>query len=282
VALPDPVEPEWLTESNLDQVLQAGAGALNDLDYFVLSSATATEDTRPDILAESVRLVKSNLHKLFYPVSFDKLLHPAQDAEFYATLASFERRAGLNVDGKLSVSEAKRLAFLANLQFEPDIATARRKIVHGSNSLAGAEGTWTLQGEDIAHPVNRSQVQCWRAFAMCTVFTANIELPSAESTGLAGLILTTEIDNYDVVEWRVNELRARAVGLCRESVLTVNWSTEQVYQIVTDVSGDGCPGAGFEPLRAPRIATLESGDAIQEYLRARKEVLAAVSNAPVR
>jgi hypothetical protein len=115
-----PVKPVWVTAADIERMAkpleketEKQDVLINDLDFFVLMAATAEAETRNETIAGSVLLVKYYLHRLFYLVSFDKVLHPANDPEFYTALATFERRAGLKVDGKFTVSESARLRFLA-------------------------------------------------------------------------------------------------------------------------------------------------------------------------
>lgn len=282
---PAPVKPQWLTKADIEQMAKPFEKStekldalFSDLDFFVLMAATAKGESRSDTIAGSVLLVKYYLHRLFYSVSFDKVLHPADDPEFYTTLAKFERRAGLNVDGKFTVGESTRLRFLADVESEPEIRTTRR-LVNGSDTYASAEGTWVLQGEDIAYPVNRSQIQCWRADGRCIVFTANLALPGGRQDDASGFLLMTDVEYYDIVEWGRNQMQARTSSSCRQITLTVNWATEQVHTVATDISKEGCPMVG--PLTKPRIATLESGDPIEQFFKTRREMVQRVSNSPL-
>lgn len=273
--LPTPIEPQWVTSADLEHLTEI---ELNDLDFFVFLAAIARDDARSDAVAAAVLLVKANLHRLFYPVAFDKLLHPADDPDFYATLVAFEQRARLDVDGKFTFGEANRLRFLADVEGEPAIRTGI-KLVHGNATYAAAEGTWVLQGDEIAFPVNRSRIECWRTERICTVFTANLDVPSEREIGPPAFFLATDIDRFEIVSWRTNEVQASSSGICRESTLTLNWSTERVFQVVTDFSRTGCAVVGLEPSANPRITTLESGDAIERFLEKRRNVLEAVSDA---
>jgi hypothetical protein len=108
----------------------------NDLDFFLVMSAGADSE-RSDAVAASVLMVKYNLHRLFYPVSFDRTEHPSADPDFYNVLASFERRADLQVDSKFTWPEFQRLTFLASLDGEPKIGVAP-KMVHGGEAYASA------------------------------------------------------------------------------------------------------------------------------------------------
>ena len=136
-----------------------------------------------------------------------------------------------------------------------------------------------IQGEAIAYPVNRSQIACWRSDRTCAVFTANVALPGGRKDDVSGPLLMTDVEYYDILEWSKSEVRARTASSCRQNVLTVNWATNQVHTVATDIAKDGCPVLG--PLNKPRIATLESNDPIEAFFKKRQEMLKGVSNSPM-
>lgn len=287
-ALPPPVKPEWLTKADLERAVKAlGNDAdkqnafVSELDFFVLMSADSAGETRSrhDAVAAGVLLVKYSLHRFFYPVSFDKTQHPADDPDFYRTLVMFERRAGLKVDGKFTVGESQRLAFLASLEGEPEI-TAGPKLVHGSATYAMAEGTLVIQGDRIANPVNHVEIRCVRDDSGCDLFMAEVSLPEEHRSNLGSPQLTTYTEHYDITEWNRDELRARTATSCRQIVLTLNWVTDQVHTVATDLSKEGCPSIGR--LNKPRLVTLEDGfTTTKKFYESRRELLRGVSDSPL-
>lgn len=224
-------------------------------------------------------LTKYYLHQLFYTVDLDKTDHPADDLEFYSALVAFERRAELQVDGKFTVAEFEKLTYLAQLEHETEISAAF-KFVSVTNASASAEGTWTLQGDTIAYPVNRTLIWCWRPDLTCAVFTADIALPGED--GLAGsATLLTSVQHYDVTRWTASEVQAGGLSACRQTILTVNGETKQVYEVTTDLTKEGCPLLG--PMSKPKVAVLEdSSDVIRKAYEARKAPARAVSNSPMQ
>ena len=279
---PAAIRPQWLTPAEVEAFDkdEAKAEEVKELDFFVLWAAEASDDAnRARRLSAAVLLTKYYLHQLFYPVDLNKTDHPADDPEFYSALVAFERRAELLVDGKFTVAELEKLTYLAQLEHETEISAAF-KFVSVSNVFASAEGTWTLQGDTIAYPVNRTQIWCQRPDLTCTVFTANIALPRED--GLAGsATLLTDVQNYDVTRWTASEVQARAQSDCRQTILTVNGETKQVYEVTTDLKKEGCPLLG--PMDKPKVATLEdSSDVIRKAYEARKAPARAVSNSPMQ
>lgn len=286
---PTPVRPAWLTSADLERRAKALDDAdeakrnafIDDMDFFVFMSAgMATRVKRgDDAIAVSVLLVKHALHRLFYPVSFDKTQHPADDVDFYRTLVTFERRAGLQVDGKFTVSEWQRLNFLASIEDEPEMS-AGLKLVYGSENYAKAEGTLVIQDDRISNPVNRAEIMCSRAERRCDLFMAEVALWEGGRSDSKQPQLTTYIEHYDVSEWTKEELRAKTTTACRQIVLTVNWVTDQVHSVATDLTKEGCPVTGR--LTKPRLVTLEDGlGPVKQFYESRRELLRGISNSPL-
>ena len=188
-SIPAPVEPKWLTTDDLEKVDEA---AIDEIDVFVLMSSAALEagsDTakaasdRDEALTAVVLMTKYLLHQLFYEVSFDTNLHPADDPRFYNALVMFEQNAGLSVDGTFSFAEFGRLSYLAGLETEQRI-TLPFKFVRGNGSTyVTATGTWVLQGEQIAYPLNTSEITCRRSDGLCVDFHVDVHMPTSASPG---------------------------------------------------------------------------------------------------
>lgn len=282
---PPPVKPVWMTAADMERLVKPlesdsakREAFFDDLDFFVLMASAGKSEEQEKSKAAAVLTVKYFLHKLFYAVSFEKTSHPSEDPDFYHALATFERRAGLKVDGRFTVNESSRLQYLASLEGEPQIRTIF-KLVNGSGTYASAEGTWVIQGERIAYPVNRAQIQCWRSDRTCVVYTANVSMPEGRQSDIGGPLLMTDVEHYDVAEWGAVEVRARTTTICRQIILTVNWAAKQAFTVATDLSKEGCPTLG--PLTKPRVTTLEGGDAIEAFFKTRQELVQTVSNSPL-
>jgi hypothetical protein len=252
----------------------------NELDFFVMMASGATGKEREDTVARSALIVKYWLHRLFYDVSFDRAVHPADDPEFYVALATFERRAGLKVDGKFTVAESQKLQFFSDVESETEVSAVIKSVVGGPTHVT-AQGTWVLEGNDpLAFPVNRAEISCGRDVAQCVVFTANVGLPRDGPDSPNGYLLTTDVVYYDVFEWTRDQVQARSSSFCRQTTLVVNWATQTTHQITTDRTAAGCPLAG--PLAKPRLVTLEDGfKTLREVFKRRKALVSSVSNSPL-
>lgn len=281
--LPAPTPPVWLTNDDLQRRTATltddeAEAYVQNLDVFVAMAIAEPGPTRDDRVAGTVLLIKSYLHRLFYPVSFETTSHPAEDPDFYRALAQFEQRAQLTLDGTFTVAEAARLKTLAARATETEIGVVPWKLVAGDATHASAEGTWVLQGERIAAPVNKGRVLCWRADGICTVFTADVFVPGDDPDDRRdGMLLTTDVAYYDIVRWTANEVRAESRTACRHNTLTLNWLTDQVHTISTDIVQEGCLGG---PLPRPRVASLEDGASVAAFFQQRRQLLHGISETP--
>jgi hypothetical protein len=284
IEFPPPVKPEWLTNADFERLTKGfdnDSDEMDDfvsnLDVFVVTTMRFKERARSEAVAGCALVAKSYLHRLYYDVSFDKAVHPADDPAFYTALATFERRAGLNVDGTFTLGEFAQLAFLAGLEGEPEVMTGL-KLVAGGDRNAWAKGTWVAQGDTLISPVNRSEIDCRRADRTCTVFTANVELPGGRKHDRTRPLLTTRVETYDILAWDTTEVRARAAAGCRQTILTLDWATHQARTVTTDIEKEGCPGTGSPKTSA--VTTLEGHDPIEAFFEKRQERLNGVSNSP--
>jgi hypothetical protein len=276
---PPPIPPTWLSVAEVQRLENSSSGIDNTkkLDVFVVMAAAMNDDTkRANHIAGTALLIKYDLHRLFYPVDFDVAKHPVEDPAFYTALSTFERRAGLEVDGVFTIDEFSRLGFLASLEGERRTHSIFH-VVSVTDQFASAQGTWTIQGEAIAYPVNKSEIHCWRFSRTCSVFTANLDVRREERSGST---LLTNVDHYDVSQWTSNEVEAVSTSSCRRTTITLNAATKQAYEVTTDVTMEGCPLVGA--LKAPRVATLEDGFKLTDaFWDKRKEALKGVTKSPM-
>lgn len=277
--VPPPVEPRWLSAEQLDNLGHEEAVELSSIgDVFVVMSLKAEDDaSRQKMLADAVLVVKRYLHQLYYPVDFQQTKHPYEDPAFHATLTDFERRAGLRVDGVFSVDEFYRLRYLAEIETQPPYQGSLM-YVRVNDSTAVAEGTWEAQEEPLKFPVNQSEISCDKAAGVCTVFTANLAMPTEFDMDVPYELLT-DVTRYEITSWTESQVHASRETFCREHVLTLDAETQDVRLTVTGMSEQGCP----QGWRDPQVTKLIPGlMQIQEYMKARTARLDGISRDPAR
>lgn len=282
--MPDAIKPTWLTKADEERLNKSpNSKAIDEMDVFVVSAAGLEDsDVRKQRVAALALTVKVALHQLFYDVDLRQTTHPSEDLALHRVLSDFEKRAGLVVDGKFTVREMGVLSRYAALASETEVRPspgAPMVFAYEQFGWVRAEGTWTLKGDTIAAPVNRSVIECHQTGRSCTVFTAEVHLLRNEEAS-TGASLSTDVQYYDITSWTDNAVRAATTTVCRRNELIINVATKQVHTISTDIKPEGCPIVG--KLGTPRVATLEDGwKATDEYFEQRREILKKVSHIPL-
>jgi hypothetical protein len=259
---PPAVAPTWLTQAQADR-LNADAKAAESADVFTVFASTMGETAamRAKGVTAAALMVKTALHRLYYAVDLTVLKHPSEDRLFYDALVEFERRAGLTVDGVFTLGEFDALSYFGKLadyvgsQTQP---LASRRITHivGSGYIH-ASGTWVIQGDQIADPINSSEIGCWKEWGNCISADASVPPPSrGDVTGPSYLKVNTSY--WEITSWSETRVVAEQKSLCRRNVLTIDEKAQQAFQVQTDLNEKGCTDL-IGALPVPRLSTLEDG-----------------------
>ncbi|MBB4660206.1 peptidoglycan-binding domain-containing protein [Parvularcula dongshanensis] len=121
--------------------------------------------------------------------------------------------------------------------------------VFAADGWIRAQGTWILEGETIAFPLNRHIYDCDIASGSCT--HAETVLATIGQANHLRLSLET----LRITSWNPPVLTLEPTGPqgCRRPVMTINTEAKEVFEVTTQ-AGD-CEG-GFERLERPRVARL--------------------------
>lgn len=283
-SVPAAIKPTWITKAEEERLNKASdSKTIDEMDVFVASTVGMEDaDLRKQRVAALALTIKVALHQLFYEVDLRQALHPSEDLAFHRVLSDFEKRAQLQVDGRFTIREMGVLSGYAALAGESEVRPspgAPMVFAYKQFGLVQAEGTWSLKGDTIAAPVNRSEIECHHTSRLCTVFTADVYLPRIDGASTSASLLTG-VEYYDITLWTDDEVKAVTTTGCRRNELVVNVATKQVHTVSTDTTPEGCPVVG--KLETPRIATLEDGwKATDEYFKQRREILKKVSYFPL-
>jgi hypothetical protein len=130
--------------------------------------------------------------------------------------------------------------------------------------LASVDGTWILENEEIAFPVNTSQIDCDRARRECLVADADVSIPSLDSYD-DRYILHLRLQTYEIISWEDGVIVARrSAARCTTEILTINSNSNEVSEFVTNNDTPECRTLRERPfaspkLEQPRIARLVPG-----------------------
>lgn len=123
------------------------------------------------------------------------------------------------------------------------------------------EGTWIIEDDQIAYPVNRSEVICRRELGECLVTQADVMVPQLDdSEDSYGLQIRS--NTYSIVSWDADEVVARSSGRCRTTLLTINSNSREVFEVTRNNETEACREGTIlssPSLDKPRIARLVPG-----------------------
>jgi hypothetical protein len=146
--------------------------------------------------------------------------------------------------------------------------------------LATVSGTWVIEGEKIAFPINKSEITCKRASKECKIVQANLSVPGIEKGG-DSYNLDLTVSTYEIVSWTSEEILARTSGSCRSSLLTLNLKAHEVFETIRNNDPAACreQPLSLPPLDAPRISRLvPSWDVTYKFWQARKKIASEWAN----
>lgn len=142
------------------------------------------------------------------------------------------------------------------------------------------EGTWVLEGESIADPVNKSQLKCRRDRGVCSVVHAAVVIPRIDSND-GTYMLEVSSEEFEIISWNTSQVIARTGRGCRSSILTININAKEVYEVTQNSSGEICDAdpLSLPALGKPRIARLLPGwQNVYDWWRERKSIAAKYLN----
>ena len=154
-----------------------------------------------------------------------------------AALRLYQKNRGLPVTGD-------PLSFETNKQINADYVALNEQIVSlpqlsvrtdaWDAGYVSAEGTWTIQGEELAWPEQTSRIRCFLGLGICLEATAVIETRPFGT----GEHLSVELNTYEIERWDDTELvtKPRHDALCVQHILRISRVQESVTGIRSTVS----------------------------------------------
>lgn len=276
---PPAVRPQWLTERELQRI-ERDPDAFKSLDAFVGFAGAGTPADRTRRVTAGVLTAKVMLHDLYYQVDLSVTGHPADDPAFHRALSEFERRAGLKVDGIFTGAEFDKLQYYSTLAHYLRTHTSPLKFKQVSHQpgYIHAEGSWVIQGDESAYPMNVTDIDCWKEFRNCIIADAHVTTPRDGDSGSSYVSVDTSY--WEITSWSETRVVAEQSGLCRRNVLTVDEQAKQVFQVQTDLNAADCKDL-IGPMSKPRMTTLEDGVKVGlAHYNAVREAVKRVSNFP--
>jgi peptidoglycan hydrolase-like protein with peptidoglycan-binding domain len=150
---------------------------------------------------------------------------------------------------------------------------------------ASVKGTWILENEQIAYPVNEAKITCVHSQRECQLIQASVVVPSLDEDS-KNYMLELNSQTYTIVSWGADEIVARGGGKCRTTLLTLNMNSNEVYEVTRNNETKECREEEFfslPRLDKPRIARLVPGWKVtRDFWEKRRDVVGKYANPRVR
>lgn len=212
---------------------------------------------------QATRLAFFQLQKLAYPPSTEGV------KQFQADIGA--EPTGILTFGQFQTIQI-RLARLNETIVFPGGSGSLNVRIFKMDDYASVQGTWVLEDDEIAFPINLSKIECRRSGKYCIVSQAELNIPKfGEEKDSYHLHLRTTM--YDIVDWKKSEIVAESAGECLTSTLYINSEANEVFEFVRNNTSEDCGLASLPPISKPQVARLMPGfDIAKNWWDNRKEM----------
>ena len=145
--------------------------------------------------------------------------------------------------------------------------------VYAYKDHVSAEGTWRIEGDKIFSPINHAKIKCHKPRGTCKMMQIDFRIPRLDEDSTLYFFNIVE-DVYNIISWSDSEVISQSGVACRQTIMTIDRSNDEVFQITKNRGTKGCDAgiAKFPPLKKPRISRLYSGHAMStEFWENRKK-----------
>jgi peptidoglycan hydrolase-like protein with peptidoglycan-binding domain len=226
-------------QDEAEEILNIIGERVNELPFHLVLTKLGVYD-------ESAFIVPVMLQGLYYPDSEEGIKQFQQDIG--------ELESGKLTFGQVGEMKRRWTRFHDN---EVHALGPDEILIYASDGWASVKGTWMLEGEEIAYPINQSEITCRRDLATCLSIQANVIVPGVDKDN-QDYYLSVNSETYDIISWTTGEIVARLADQCRIVLLTLNMHSNEVFEITSNGETEACREAYLSPpsLDKPRIARL--------------------------
>lgn len=225
---------------------------------FALVMKKASPEADAEVTEEMIEfLLSMPLRDLYYtPYTED-------DDEIRRAVSAFQRDIGAEVTGELTMEQFEELNRRIVRKHDSPVYLSLNAHVNRIGDAVFASGTWVIENDQIANPINTAEVKCYKDEETCELIQASLTVPSVDSSDNSYL-LNLDTETYKIVSWTDNEVISRPfrTDTCRSSILTINTVSEEVYEITRNNNQEACKVGDlieFPPLDEPRVLRLVDG-----------------------
>jgi len=209
---------------------------------------------------------------------------PLQEKAIRDAIKKFQRDIGQPQTGELTMGQFSELTRRATRFSDNPVYLSsfgdKLSIYSFGTDYISVEGTWTIEGENIAHPINHSKITCHKSRATCEINEVDISVPNSKNSNEAyNLYLYTE--HFKVISWTDSEVISQHDAICRTTIMTMNILNNEVFQIIRNKTEKDCEI--LPSLKKPRIARLNPGYKLShEFWKKRKRATLKYLNSEVQ
>ena len=231
---------------------------------------------RRDKLPLSILIGKINLPRGSMDLILQPLLGELQYQNTGAGIRQFQEDIGETPTGDITLGQVEELERRATRHRDRAIyadGLGDRLVIIRVEGHLEVRGTWILEGEKIALPINTARIRCSRQKGECESIQAEVLIPSLSEKG-EHYLLNLGISTYEIVSWNAVEVIARDERHCRTALLTINSNSTEVFEVTRNNETKNCLEGTLDlmlpRLDKPKIARLVPGyDATSEWWKMR-------------
>jgi len=267
-----------LTKTHADDLPDMSNMSIEEIEE--LPSEILTKLPASDVFAKFAeeKQLPSSFFDTAIAINLSRLLfiEPSEEQKHQA-IKDFQTSIGDKADGVLTLAQFEELGRRATRSTDTPVypfTFGENISVYIDANFAVAEGTWIIEGEKIAYPINHSRISCEKSTGICEIVQVDVSIPSLdENSDSYSLHLSTQ--DYEVISWTKDEVVSQSVGKCRKVLMTMSKSSGEVFQITRNFGKEGCDIGGLlslPKLETPQIAKLVGGfDTAQKFWQERKK-----------
>ena len=217
------------------------------------------------------------LYKLGAEIALSRLMYfDVQEEALVEATKKFQRDIGEKQTGVLTGGQMAKLHTRSERISDTRLylpGLGKTIKVYGYKDYVSTEGTWRIEGDKIFAPINYAEIKCHKPRGTCKVMQIDFMIPRLDEDSTQYFFNITE-DAYNIISWSDSEVISQSGVACRQTIMTIDRSNDEVFQITRNRGTKGCDAGivKFPPLKKPRISRLYSGYAMStEFWENRKK-----------
>ena len=249
-----------LADEKLPDISKMSDKELNNLPKDVMNKITVAEFLKHPLgkkLATVMNLSMSRglAHLMyFYPMP-EKLIREA--------VKKFQHDIGQPLTGELTMGQLDELTRRSNRISDTPVEVlglGETLDVFGEDNYVTTKGTWAIEGEQHAYPINHAKIDCLKSRGTCESKQVSIEIPSLKHSS-ARYFFDHFTDVFEIISWTDTEVISQGDSRCRTTIMTINIENNEVFQITRNKGNDTCDAGivALPMLEKPRIVRLNPG-----------------------